>query len=108
MFDLYIGENAVFPDFRVAGFNGVSELRKAADLSLPVNKSRQRKEWPAKEILVESLRDFWVLNGRLPISTDYLRGLPARAAFIHYFGTMFNAFCAAGFMKHVERRHVMK
>ena len=50
-----------------------------------------------RELLAEMLRDFYVKRGRLPSGSDYRRGaVPSRNVFRKFFGSLNNAFFAAG------------
>jgi len=78
---------------RTLNVKSIDALMSLADL---VPNGRSRPHY-SETVLTEMLRDFYVCHRRLPGGTDHRRGLlPAYGTFILHFGSMKNAYRAAG------------
>lgn len=89
-----------------AHFGNLTEFARSAGLK--PNPSGDRRAY-TNDILIELLRDFYVLNRRMPSKADYRSGsLPNQATFIRRFGSLGEAFHAAGLSKEYEKWNVTK
>lgn len=78
---------------KILGTGWTNELRKLAGLE-PLGRG---KHVASRAVLLEVLRDFFVLNGRVPTTRDFRTGLlPDIKAYYRYFGCMANAYMEAG------------
>ena len=104
------------PTQKVLSSNGISANSVAAKMGIPTSQLMQSlglepnrggftrnsdaTEKYTKVVLIELLMDFWALNKRLPVNREHRSGsLPTRHTYRRYFGSMRDAYEAAGLLK---------
>lgn len=95
--------NGLSPKSVCAAFN-LSTIKDVMGLigMLPNHPGRQEPKY-SKDLLVELMRDFYVKHNRMPGYRDYGRSLPGSGRFVEQFGSMANAYEAAGLMGALDR-----
>lgn len=80
-------------------FGSICLVQELAGLVPNTNKTNHYARF-SKTILTELLRDFQVLNGRVPKTREFGMILPSRKTFCRYFGNLANAYIAAGLVNY--------